>query len=261
MRLGFVGTGAIASAIVTGLNASGGERDTILVSPRNADTAAALSAKFPSVTVAASNQAVLDGSDIVMLAVRPQVAAEVLSEVRFRPDHHVISLMAIVPLKNVAALVAPAAKVTRAIPLPIVAERRGPTVIYPPDPVAAAIFDRLGTTIEATSLDQFDAFSAATATMAPYFAFAGEIASWLTQRGVPEAGARRYVATVFLGLAHIAADQPEHSFAALAREFATRGGINEQVIGHLKERQALSALSDALDAVLRRMKAAAADQG
>ncbi len=259
MRLGFVGTGAITSAIVAGLNASGAGRDTILVSPRNADTAAALATKYPNVTVAASNQAVLDGSDVVMLAVRPQVAAEVLSELRFRADHHVISLMGIIALRQVVAMVAPARSVTRAIPLPLVADRCGPTAVYPPDPVAAEIFNRLGTTIEATSLDQLDAFSAATATMAPYFAFVNEIASWLTQHGVPEETARRYVATVFQGLANIAVAQPDHSFAALAGEFATRGGINEQVIGHLKERRALSAVSDALDAVLQRLKAAAAD--
>ncbi|HET6160730.1 MAG TPA: pyrroline-5-carboxylate reductase [Dongiaceae bacterium] len=259
MRLGFVGTGAITSAIVTGLNADGAGRDTILVSPRNADTAAELAAKFPNVTIASSNQAVLDGSDVVMLAVRPQIAAEVLSELKFRPDHHVISLMAITPLHKVTALVAPATKVTRAIPIPIVADRCGPTAIYPPDPAAAGIFYRLGTAIEATSADQFDAFSTATATMAAYFAFADEIASWLTRHGVPAADARRYVATVFQGLAAIAMREKGHGFAALAGEFATRGGINEQVMTHLKKEGTLAALSDALDAVLRRMKAAATD--
>lgn len=259
MRLGFVGTGAITSAIVTGLNAAGIGDDTILVSPRNAAIAAALAAKFPSVQVAASNQAVLDGSDIVMLAVRPQVAAEVLSKLTFRSDHHVISLMAIIPLEQVRALVAPASKVTRAIPLPLVADRRGPTVIYPPDPGAAAIFDRLGTTIEATSADQFSAFSAATATMAPYFAFADEITGWLARHGVPAQDARTYVATVFQGLGDIAAHQKTHSFSALAAEFATRGGTNEQVMAHLKQHGALASLSEALDAVLQRMKAGSAD--
>jgi pyrroline-5-carboxylate reductase len=74
MKLGFVGAGAITTAIVTGLNASGGGADTILVSPRNANVAAALAGRFSNVTVAADNQAVLDGSDVVMIAVRPQVA-------------------------------------------------------------------------------------------------------------------------------------------------------------------------------------------
>ena len=257
MRLGFVGTGAITSAIVTGLNTAGLGSDTILVSPRNAETAAALAAKFTSVTVAASNQAVLDGSEVVMLAVRPQVATEVLSELKFRADHHIISLMAITPLNKVAELVAPATKVTRAIPIPIVADRCGPTAIYPADPVAAAIFNRLGTAIEATSADQFIAFSTATATMAPYFTFAEEIAAWLTRHGVPAADARRYVATVYQGLGNVAVATPEHSLAALAGEFVTRGGINEQVVAHMKERGAFDALSEALDAVLQRMKAAA----
>ena len=256
MKLGFVGAGAITTAIVTGLNASDFGTDTIQVSPRNADVAAALAARFSNVTVAAANQAVLDRSDVVIIAVRPQVADEVLSALKFRPDHHAISLMAIIPLEKLAALVAPASKIVRAIPLPMVAERCGPTPIYPPDPVAVAIFNRLGTVIEAKSADQFSAFSAATATMAPYFAFAGEIAGWLARRDVPAGDARRYVASVFQGLANIAVGQPEHSFAALARDFSTRGGINEQTATHLKDTGALAALSDALDAVLKRLKAA-----
>ena len=257
MRLGFVGTGAITSAIVTGLNAAGPAGDTILVSPRNAETAASLAAKFASVTVAASNQAVLDGSEVVMLAVRPQVATEVLSELTFRADHRIISLMAIMPLEQVRTMVAPAHTVTRAVPLPLVADRCGPTPIFPPDQVAAGIFNRLGTAIEATSADQFIAFSSATATMATYFTFAEEIAAWLTRHGVPAADARRYVGTVFQGLGNIAATTQEHSLAALAGEFATRGGINEQVVAHLKKQGAFDALSEALDAVLQRMKAAA----
>jgi pyrroline-5-carboxylate reductase len=257
VRLGFVGTGAITSAIVTGLNAAGHSSDTILVSPRNAETAAALAARFPSVTVAASNQAVLDGSDVVMLAVRPQVAAEVLSELAFRADHHVISLMAIIAVEQVRAMVAPARVVTRAVPLPLVADRCGPTPIFPPDQVAARIFNRIGTAIETTSADQFSAYCAATATMASYFTFAEEIAAWLTRHGVPAVDARRYVGTVFQGLGNIAATTQEHSLAALAGEFATRGGINEQVVAHLKERGAFDALSEGLDSVLQRMKAAA----
>ncbi len=256
MKLGFVGAGAITTAIVTGLNASDAGSDTILVSPRNADVAARLAAKFSNVTVAASNQVVLDGIDVVIIAIRPQVADEVLSPLKFRPDHHVISLMAIIPLEKVAALAAPAREIARAIPLPMVADRCGPTPISPADPIAAAIFNRLGTVIEAKSAAQFSAFSAATATMAPYFAFAGEIAGWLARHDVRDDDARRYVATVFQGLASIAANMPEHSFAALARDFATRGGINEQAAAHLKETGALAALSDALDAVLKRLKAA-----
>jgi pyrroline-5-carboxylate reductase len=256
MNLGFVGTGAITSAIVTGLNASDAGRDSILVSPRNADVAAALAVKFPNVAVAESNQAVLDGSDVVMLAIRPQVTVEVLSDLEFRPDHQVISLVAITPLDKVATLVSPASKVVRAIPLPMVANLCGPTVIYPPDPLAAGIFNRLGTAVAVESADQFSAFSTATATIASYFAFANEITEWLARHDVPRDAARHYVATVFHGLASMAVSQPQRSFATLAGEFATGGGTNEQVLAHLNNTGALAAVSDGLNAVLQRMKSA-----
>jgi pyrroline-5-carboxylate reductase len=59
---------------------------------------------------------------------------------------------------------------------------------------------------------------------------------------------------MFQGLANIAAREKAPSFAALATEFATRGGINEQVVTHLKGHGVFHGLSEALDAVLQRMK-------
>jgi PadR family transcriptional regulator, regulatory protein PadR len=78
--------------------------------------------------------------------------------------------MAITPLERVAALVAPASRVVGAIPMPMVANRCGPTAIYPPDPMAAEIFNRLGIAVAVESADQFSAYSTATATIASYFA-------------------------------------------------------------------------------------------
>jgi pyrroline-5-carboxylate reductase len=121
--------------------------------------------------------------------------------------------------------------------------------------MAAGIFNRLGTVVAVESADQFSAFSTATGTIASYFAFAAEITEWLARHDVPRDAARRYVATVFQGLANLAVSQPQHSFTTLAGEFATSGGINEQVVAHLKNTGALAAVSDALNAVLQRMKA------
>lgn len=253
MRIGFIGTGTITSAIVSGLNAVDSTTFTFLLSPRNAGVGAALASAFDNVTVAVSNQAVLDGCDNVMLAVRPQVAVDVIESLHFRPDHHVISLMALISLERVHALVAPATRVVRAIPLPMVATRSGVTVLYPDDSTARAIFNQLGSTIALDSSEHFNAFSAATATMAPYFAFAGEITDWLTRRGVPSTTARSYVDRMFHGLATVAANPSAEPFPTLARKFATAGGINEQVLAHLTQVGALKAVSDALDGVLNRM--------
>ena len=93
MRLGFIGTGTITAHIVRGLQGSALADWPVVLSPRNPEIAAEL-AVLPVVTVAASNQAVVNACDIVILAVRPQIAQDVLSGLRIAPDQLVISLIA-----------------------------------------------------------------------------------------------------------------------------------------------------------------------
>jgi pyrroline-5-carboxylate reductase len=254
MTIGVIGTGAIAAAIVEGLSTDEKTAPEILLSPRNAEIAASLAARFANVSVAASNQAVLDGADMVLIAVRPQVAADVLKDLTFRADHHVVSLMAIIGLDEVKAMVSPAEKVTRVIPLPSTAQRMGPTPVYPPDTDVAALFNSLGVAIEVKTAAEFDALSAATASMASVFTFAETIAQWLAGQGIPYSEARRFVATMMRGLTNTAMLNAESSFAALADEHTTAGGINEQVLRHLKGNGAFDRLSEGLDAVLKRFK-------
>src|SRR5262245_31111364 len=143
MTVGFIGTGAITAAIVTGLNAEGGSRYAIRLSPRNAAVAAGLASRFAKVSVCGSNQEVLDASHTVVLAVRPQVAAQVLSRLRFASGHIVISLIAGFSTDRIADLVSPVSNISRAIPLPSVAQRRCPIAIYPPGGPAADLFGPL----------------------------------------------------------------------------------------------------------------------
>ncbi len=254
LKIGFVGTGTITSAIVTGMKSAFPDRDEILLSPRNESVAGALAARFPRVSVAASNQGVLDGSDIVVLAVRPQMAREVISQLRFRSDHHVVSLVAAVSVEAMSLMVAPATAVTRAVPLPFIASREGPVAIYPPDALVAQMFTGLGDVIQVEDVEEFDTLCSTTAVMATYFNFADTVASWATQHGVPPEHARRYVASIFQGLAHTAIAQADKSFATLAAEHTTRGGINDQVTTHLAERGVFGDLSAALDGVLKRIR-------
>lgn len=252
MTLGFLGAGAITSAIVTGLSSPGGPCPPILLSPRNAETAAALAARFPNVRVAPSNQDVLDASQAVFLAVRPQVAVQVLSQLRFSPHHTVITLIANTTVQQIAGLVHPAARISRAVPLPSTAHRACPIPLYPPDPEAAGILDSLGQVIPVDTEDLLSAFGAATSTMAAHFAFLREIAAWLTRQGLSESLARAYVAQVFSGLSATAAAQPHLSFEQLAEAHATPGGLNEQLLAHLTRQRLFEELSRALDAVRAR---------
>jgi pyrroline-5-carboxylate reductase len=252
MKLGFLGTGTISAAIVEGLQASS-QSFKIVVSPRNADIARQLAERFANVRVAASNQAVLDASDTVVLAVRPQIAHEVLTSLHFRPDHHVISLIPSVSLDYLRSVTAPSHEVTRAVPLPSAAYRQAPVVIYPPNPVVKALFDQVGMAIELANEEEFDAFTTASAIMSSYFGFAETTARWLEGQGVPYGKARAYVGQMLRGLSAATLVAPDLSFDRLAEEHQTRGGLNEQVYKTVAVDGKFVELERGLDAVLQRL--------
>ncbi|WDZ78683.1 pyrroline-5-carboxylate reductase [Ensifer adhaerens] len=255
MKLGFIGTGALSSAIVTGLKSLPGEKTSVVLSPRNEEIAAGLAAEFPDVRVAVDNQAVLDDCDTVMLGVRPQIAHDVLPQLRFRPDHHVVSLIATFSRDEIAAMIGPVKRVTKALPMPMIAIRMGPTIIFPPDADMAAFFGRLGTAIEVASESEFDALSVATATYASYFKYLETIHGWLKDNGVDDAKGRDYVASLFAALGQAPETTPDSSFAHLAADYATRGGINEQVLRELTEHGTFDQFRESLNGIHRRITA------
>lgn len=253
MRLGFVGTGALTAAIVAGLKAGADNAVSTLVSPRNEAISAGLASRFADVTVAADNQAVLDGSDMVMLAVRPQDAHAVLGGLRFRRDHHVVSLIATISLEEIAAMIAPAERLTKALPMPMAAYREGATIICPPDAAVAALFGRLGKAIEIENAAEFDALSVVTATFATHFTMLETMQAWLERQGVAEATGREYIVAIYKALAGAAERAPDESFVHLAREYATRGGVNEQLVRELTESGVFDLVTKSLGSVHKRI--------
>jgi pyrroline-5-carboxylate reductase len=69
---------------------------------------------------------------------------------------------------------------------------------------------------------------------------------------VAETAARRQVAATFAGLAAQLHDGAP-DFAELARDHATRGGINEQFLGVLEQARVFDTVGTGLDRVLDRL--------
>ena len=251
--LGFIGTGTITAAIVSGLRAGPEATEPICLSPRNAEVAARLATLHRGVSIAGSNQAVVDASDIVFLAIRPQIASQVLEGLRFRADQRIVSLVATFSRSRVASLVAPATTVTCAVPQPTAAQRLSPTAMFPPDPVVATLFGRVGVAFQADTEKEFRALFATTAAMASFFAFLDTLGSWLTDHQVPAATARGYVAQMFRGLSQVPL-HTSNTFAELSAEFKTRGGLNEQFARDLADHEVFRNCSAALDAILARIE-------
>jgi len=251
MKLGFVGTGAITEAIVTGVLRSSLVVTGIVISPRNREVAARLAAASPLVHVAADNQGVVDQAEIVFLAIRPQVAREVIAPLSFRAGQEVVSLIAAVQISALADWIGEAVPITRAIPPPFVANLNGVTASHPPNPRVAAIFDALGEAVQAPTLKAYDLLGVGSALMGSYFGILDIAARWLEERGMPAEQARTYLASLFASLSEVAASS-KSSFEELRLEYSTKGGVNEQVFNDFVQGGGALALTRALSSVLER---------
>lgn len=81
MRIGFIGTGAMASAIARGAVAAGFSGSDLMLADRHRQAAEDLADELGGVALA-SNRQVAEQSDLLVLAVKPNVQSEVIREIR-----------------------------------------------------------------------------------------------------------------------------------------------------------------------------------
>ena len=86
MKLGFIGTGKIASSVVTGICTSRISFQKILISPRNRNISRKLKKRFKKVSIAKTNQEIVDKCNWVFLAVTPKVGNKILPKLNFRSN-------------------------------------------------------------------------------------------------------------------------------------------------------------------------------
>ncbi len=253
-HIGFIGVGAIAEALVRGLGAGGELAAGIHLTPRNAATAARLAAEFAYVTVEGDNQAVIDASEIVFLAVTPQVAEWVLGPLTFRPDQRIVSLVATFKVAKLRPLVAPAHRIFRAAPTPAVARRMGALTLCPPDPEIAGLLDGLGQLIQLDDEADIDTYWAVTGLMASYFGFLEAVSLWLSRHGQDASAAAGYVAATFHGLGSTAETGAKGGFVQLIHDHTTPGGLNEQALRELQAAGWTDRIGEVLDLIHARIE-------
>ena len=118
MNLGFIGTGKIASSVITGICTSKISYRKIIISPRNIKIAKGLKAKFKKITIAKTNQQIVDQSDWVFLSVTPSVGQKIIKDLKFKTKQTVISFISTITLSQLKKAIKVKAKIVRAIPLP-----------------------------------------------------------------------------------------------------------------------------------------------
>ena len=259
MKIGIIGTGTIASALVQGFCTlqQPGCRLEFALSPRNREKAAALAEAFPDqVTVCDSNQQVLDVSEWVFLTVIPRLADEILSPLRFRPEQKILAIMSDHSVQRVREWTGDVKKIVRMVPLPFAAMHIGPIAIFPADEEVEELFTPLGKVIFLEKEEALSVISAQTAVMSAFYHLIHDTAEWGTEHGLSKEASLEYMTAFYEALSHKAALAPEGDVKALAYEM-TPGGLNEMTLRFLLENDAFELWRHALDRVWIRLGGAA----
>ena len=254
MKLGFIGTGAITEAIITGLIKSDYPFADIFVSQRSNAVSERLAKMSSKVFVLDDNQVIVDRSDMIFLAVLPQQAEQVLSSLKFEDHAQIVSLIATISIERLRGWTSATAPLSRVVPLPIVADHNGITTVFPPSKNVQEIFGHLGKVMPIETIEAFDAFVVASATMGLYFDTLETMAQWLCSKGADYDSARTYLTTVYSGLAQTASTQHDLSFAALSTCHSTPNGLNQHVVEQFHTNGGPDAVLAAFKSVEAQMK-------
>ena len=200
MRLGFIGTGKIASSVITGICTSKISFQKILISPRNRNIAQKLKKRFRKVNIAKTNQEIVDKCNWIFLAVTPKIGEKILPKLKFKSNQKIISFISTINLSKLKKIVKKKAKIVRAIPLPPISIGKGPVPIYPPDKQVKNFFNKIGTTVEIRSEKLSKNFWATSSMMAPFYEILKVLSDWLVKRGIKRSEAQKYITSLFVAL-------------------------------------------------------------
>ena len=188
MKIGFIGTGKIAGAVV---------------------------------------QAICT-SELVFLALRPPVFREVVSDLVFREDQSVISVIPFTTLENIQKNVAPSTSISRAIPLPTVTTHVCPIPVYKPSEILKNVLNAIGQPFEIESEEELHTIWTLTCLISPYYDMLDSLAKWAMENSVKPELANKYVAGMFNTLTNAAHISENPDFKTLSHHAATPGGLNER---------------------------------
>ena len=253
MRLGFIGTGKIASSVITGVCNSKISFNKILISPRNRSIAQKLKRKFRKVSIAKNNQEIVNSCNWVFLAVTPKVGKKIIPNLKFRSNQKVISFIATINLAQLKKAIGKKVKIIRAIPLPPISLRKGPVPICPPDKQIKSFFNKLGTTVEIKNEKSSKNFWATSGMVAPFYELLKVLSDWLVKRGIKRNEAQKYITSLFVALSEDSAMNSKKDLKYLVNDSQTSKGLNEQAVKQLRKAGFYRSLEKSLNSILKRL--------
>lgn len=260
MKLGFIGGGNMAAALIGGLRLCPQSDEEILVVERDAERRGLLECDF-GIATRASIDASIQGSAIVVLAVKPgdmQPVCEALS--RFAGEYLVLSIAAGIPSAAIARWCGTEA-VVRAMPNTPALIGQGITGLYARNAVsqeqraaATRTMQVIGEAVWFADEAMLDAVTAISGSGPAYvFYFIEALQEAARQMGMDAEQARHFAVQTFVGAAQLAARSTE-DIALLRERVTSKGGTTAAALETLHQAKVGAAIGAAAFAALERSR-------
>lgn len=259
-RLGFIGAGNMAEAIIQGLLESGtSEPDRIQASDVVADRLAFMRTTY-GIRTTEDNQSLVEGADILVLAVKPQVAGRVLSQIGPLTDDTklVVSIVAGLTVGTMADALGAGTRIVRTVPNTPVFVGAGMVALASDGPArdedyaaARALFSPVAriVSIEEKLLDA--ALGVSGSGPAYGFLMVEALADGGVKMGLPRAVALELAAQTLLGAAKMCLESGRHP-GQLKDMVTSPGGTTIAALHKMEAGGVRAALMDAVEAAARR---------
>ena len=253
MKLGFIGTGKIASSVITGICGSSIKYSKICISSRNSKIAKGLKKRFKRISIERDNQKIVDSCNWVFLAVTPSVGKKIIKDLKFKSSQIVISFISTITIPQLKEMIKVNADIVRAIPLPPISLKKGPVPICPPNKKVKNFFDKIGSTVEIKDEKLSINFWATSGMMASYYEILKTMSDWLVKKGIKRNDAQKYITSLFLALSQDAVVNNKKELKYLVKESQTPKGLNEQGLKEMSKKGVYKSVINTLNSIHKRL--------
>jgi len=241
--IGFIGVGALAEYTIKGLR-RGGYQGRLCLGPRNRETANLLAENFEC-EVQISNQTVVDLSDNLVISTRPEHCLEALTELQFRTDQLLISVVAGISIDALRGVVGPDLEIVRAMPVSSAEAGASPTIIYPQCTLATELFNICGQAITVPDESAFELGTVLACVYTWYFELFEQLIQATAGKQLPTGLARELVLGMAKGAASLALQDKSRTPGEIATDIATEDTYSKLGLDLLKNQDAFKPWHDA----------------
>ena len=264
-KITFIGGGNMGHALASGIIGSGYPRELVAVADQDAQKLQQIGSELAVKTYTDNAQAA-ENADVLVLAVKPQVIAEMLKKLTADlggiGNRLIISMAAGVTVGRIRELTSGHGRIVRLMPNTPALIGQGVTGMFASDEVSAeeknfadSVLKAVGKTVWVDKEEDMNTVTAVSGSSPAYFfLFMQYMMERAVELGLTMEQARTLVAQAAVGSAQLVSLKPDVSLETLRAQVTSKGGTTHAAITPFEAADLKKAVSQAMDACIARAK-------